>query len=30
LYERANRVNVHSWLVALLIWRVRCSPLLVR
>lgn len=30
LYERANRVNAHPWLVDLLIWRARRSPRLVQ
>ncbi|HEY0819921.1 MAG TPA: geranylgeranyl reductase family protein [Rhizobacter sp.] len=30
LYERANRVNAHPWLVDLLIWRARKSERLVR
>jgi len=30
LYDRANRVNAHPWLVDLVIWRARKSPSLVR
>ena len=30
LYERANRVNAHPWLVDLLIWRARKSERLIR
>ena len=30
LYERANRVNAHPWLVDLLIWRAKRSPRLVQ
>ncbi len=30
LYERANRVNAHPWLIDLLIWRARKSPRLVK
>ena len=30
LYERANRVNNHPWLVDLLIWRARRSPRILR
>ncbi|MBC7956668.1 MAG: NAD(P)/FAD-dependent oxidoreductase, partial [Cytophagales bacterium] len=30
LYERANRVNAHPWLIDLLIWRARKSPRLLK
>ena len=30
LYERANQVNAHPWLVDLLIWRARRSPRLLQ
>ena len=30
LYERANRVNNHPWLVDLLVWRARRSPRILR
>ena len=30
LYERANRVNNHPWLVDLLVWRARSSPRILR
>lgn len=30
LYERANRVNEHPWLVDLVVWRARRSPRIVR
>jgi hypothetical protein len=30
LYEHANQVNAHPWLVDLLIWRARRSPRLLQ
>ncbi|MGS0757317.1 hypothetical protein ACVBEH_23385 [Roseateles sp. GG27B] len=30
LYERANQVNAHPWLVDLLIWRAQRSPRLLK